>query len=518
MFRALSAFRLPLPARLIVMMSLAGLCIGSGSAGERVVQGSVSLPNSGAATAQDAFLYGLAQLHNFQFDDAAAAFREAQQIDTGFAMAYWGEAMTYNHPLWAQQDRGAALAVLHRLGDTAEARQASAPTQREKDYLNAIEILYGEGDKHRRDNAYSAELGRLHEKYPDDQELAAFYALSILGTAHEGRDYAVYMRAAAIVQEVFRVNPEHPGAAHYLIHSFDDPVHAPLGLRAALSYSEIAPEAPHAQHMTSHIFLALGRWDDVVRANQRAVAEISRARQTSGQPPYHCGHYNIWLAYGYEQAGDATAAIDLLRNCRRDVQTIGAQEPSIDADNTALHSFIYMRSRYLIDSEDWNGEVAEWRVDIPDGFVPEQITWEFIEGLAAARRGDLAEARRRFANLNQATEDFAAYLGTTDYDASRLDKARPGILLQQLEGLMLFANGQKEAGMNKLQAAADAEAALPLHYGPPAIEQPGYELLGSALREAGQGDEARQAYVLAHDRTPGRRAARQGINEKILPR
>jgi len=512
MFKSLFVSRFPRPAQAIVTIVMACLLAGSGSAGERVRQGNVSLPNSGAVEAQEAFLYGLAQLHNFQYDDAAAAFREAQQVDPGFAMAYWGEAMTYNHPLWTWQDRAAALAVMQRLGATGETRQARAPTQREKDYLNAIEILYGEGDKHERDFAYSAELGRLHEKYPDDQELAAFYALSILGTAHEGRDFAVYMRAAAIVQEVFRLNPEHPGAAHYLIHSFDDPVHAPLGLRAALLYSEIAPKAAHAQHMTSHIFLALGRWDDVVRANQRAVAETNRARQKSGEPAHHCGHYNIWLAYGYEQAGDTAAAVDMIRNCRRDAMTMGAQEPTIDPDNSALHSFIYMRARYLIDTEDWSGEVAAWRVDIPEGFVPEKITWEFTEGLAAARRGDLTEARRRFANLREATESFEDYLDTADYDASQLQRDRPGILLQQLEGLILFSDSQEIAGLKILRTAAEAEAALPLAFGPPSIEQPGYELLGSALRASGQADEARQVYVLAINRIPGRRLAREGVN------
>ena len=506
---ALGAWRAALA---IVITILACIYSVSASAGERALQGKVSLPNSGAEEAQEAFLYGLTQLHNFQHDDAAAAFREAQQIDPGFAMAYWGEAMTYNYPVWADQDRDAAIEVLQRLAVTPQLRQAKAATQREKDYLHAIEILYGEGDKHQRDFAYSAEMARLYQIYPDDQELASFYALSILGTAHQGRDFAIYMRAAAVVQEVFRINPDHPGAAHYLIHSFDDPVHAPLGLRAALLYSEIAPNASHAQHMTSHIFLALGRWPDVVRANQRAIAVSNRARQESGRPQRNCGHYDSWLAYAYERNNNSAAAIEMIRNCHNEAKTTEPASPSIDVDTSALHSFLYMRARYLIDTQDWNGEIAALTIEIPDDLVPETVTWEFIEGLGAARRGELSEARRHLMNLNEAERAFRQYLDVADYDASRLEIARPGILMQQLEGLIRFTDGDQAGGIKLLQAAADAEALLPMAYGPPVIEQPSYELLATALLAAGETEQARRTYALADQRTPGRQISHQTIN------
>ena len=231
--------------------------------------GQVSFSNSGSAAAQPEFLLGLAQLHNFEYPDAADHFRKAQQVDPDFAMAYWGEAMTKTHPLWYQQEVAAAREVLGHLGATPEARLAKARTEREKAYLRAVEILYGEGTKEQRDKSYESAMADLHRQYPEDVDAASFYALAILGTAEQGRDFATYMKAAAVLEEVFPQHPSHPGVVHYLIHCYDDSIHAPLGLRAARIYSKIASEAGHAQHMTSHIFLALGMWDAVAKANAR---------------------------------------------------------------------------------------------------------------------------------------------------------------------------------------------------------------------------------------------------------
>ena len=240
------------------------LALAGAAEAQRPGVGQVAFPNSGAAAAQEAFLTGLAQLHNFEYGPAAELFRKAQAADPGFAMAYWGEAMTHTHPVWMEQDAEAARAILQRLATTPEARLAKAKTDREKDYLRAIDILYGDGTKQARDLAYADAMDRLRRKYPDDVDAAAFTAVALLGTAHAGRDFAIYMRAAAILEPLFPSHPKHPGIAHYLIHSYDDPIHAPLGLRAAREYSKIAPDAAHAQHMCSHIFVALGMWDAVV--------------------------------------------------------------------------------------------------------------------------------------------------------------------------------------------------------------------------------------------------------------
>ena len=222
-------------------------------------------------------------MHSFEYDDAKDAFDEAQKADPGFAMAYWGEAMTYNHAVWQQTAPDLAKAALARLAPTPEARLAKAPTAKEKDWIASLDALYGPGDKLARDLAYAEAMRRMYEKYPGDDEVAAFYALALLGTSHGGRDFSIYMKAAAIVEQVYSKNPQHPGAAHYLIHSYDDPIHAPLGLRYADAYSKIAPAASHALHMPSHIYFALGMWDEAAAINERSVkaADARRAERSS---------------------------------------------------------------------------------------------------------------------------------------------------------------------------------------------------------------------------------------------
>jgi len=226
--------------------------------------GATNFPNSGAPSAQRDFLRGLLLLHSFEYQGARKSFQAAQGTDPGFAMAYWGEALTYNHPLWGEQDLAAARSALARLAPTIEERAAKAPTARERDYLASAEKLYGDGDKIRRDADYSAALGALARAYPDDLDARAFYALSILGLTGGKRNVANYMRAAAEGEAVYEIDRFHPGALHYLIHAYDDPIHAPLGLRAARLYGSVAPAASHAQHMPSHIFFALGMWDDAI--------------------------------------------------------------------------------------------------------------------------------------------------------------------------------------------------------------------------------------------------------------
>src|SRR6185436_14519928 len=259
---------------------------------------------------------GLAQLHNFEYDEAARAFREAQTIDPGFAMAYWGEAMTKNHPVWMEQDLGGARRILERLGTTAGERIAKAQTERERAYLRAIDVLYGAGDKRARDGAYLEEMRRIHTTYSTDVDATAFYALALLGSAHDGRDTAIYMQAAAALEEAFATRPDHPGLAHYLIHSYDDSAHAPLGLRAARRYSAIASSAPHALHMTSHIYLAAGMWDEVVAANEQATRVGAARARAAGRTAPGCGHFNMWLMYGYLQQGRTDAAREVLDACR----------------------------------------------------------------------------------------------------------------------------------------------------------------------------------------------------------
>ena len=265
-------------------VALLVVCLGRSAASQEL--GSIDFPTSGSATAQPLFIKGVLLMHSFEYDDAREAFVEAQKADPAFAMAYWGEAMTFNHPVWQRTSPELARAALNKLAPTAEARRTRAQTEKEKDWLGAVERLYAASDaatppragKLARDLSYADAMRRMHEKYPGDDEVRSFYALALLGTSHGGRDVSIYMRAAALVEQVYAKNPNHPGAAHYLIHAYDDPVHAPLGLRFADAYSKIAPAASHALHMPSHIYVAMGMWDESAAINERSVKAADARR------------------------------------------------------------------------------------------------------------------------------------------------------------------------------------------------------------------------------------------------
>ncbi len=444
--------------------------------------GQIEFANSGAGVAQEAFLRGVLFMHNFEYEDAAAAFRAAQEADPDFALSYWGEAMTYNHPIWMEQDRDAAQAVLARLGASPEERASKAGSERERAYLHAVETLYGNTAtsagkaKEERDDLYRAEMRRLSEAYPDDHEATTFYALSILGSAHEGRDFGTYMRAAAAVEPVFESNPDHPGAAHYLIHSYDDPVHAPLGLPMARAYSRIAPDAGHAQHMTSHIFVALGLWDDVVAANENAVA-VQNARQARlERRPVVCGHYPYWLEYGYLMQGRYQKARDVLDACFERVQS--------DPNPSERRHFTLMRARYVMDTGDF--EAAARYVMDPGAEL--DFEYQVVDAVAAGLSGDVDGARaihrRMLAELSAG------------------ETGAPAVLTRALGGALAMWAGDGEAAVAAVQEAARMEAELPYEFGPPAVVKPMFELLGEFLADVGRHAEAEAAFAAQLERTP----------------
>lgn len=484
--------------------------------------GEIAFANSGATEAQEPFLHGVAQLHNFQYREAAEAFREARRIDPDFVMAFWGEAMTHNHPIWLEQDSTAARGLLLQLGANREARLAKAPTARERAYLQAVETLYGRGQKETRDFAYADAMRDVHERYPTDPDAAAFYALSILGTAHKGRDAAIYIRAASVVEDVFDAHPNHPGAAHYLIHSYDDPVHAPLGLRAAQAYSRIAPDAAHAQHMTSHIFVAMGMWDDVVAANENARRVAIAGAEARGAQAAGCGHYNYWLEYGYLQQDRAADAHSLLRECYQTATKAMAGQGStqLDPDASARGSYAAMLARYVLDTEDWENEALGWTIPLDD-LLPARLTWTYINGYAAAQRGELVTTEVSREALEGARRELNDYLGgnPAGADANRAEafRTRARVLEMQLLGLLQAGRGQEGAARSTLSEAARLEDALPVMFGPPFVEKPSRELLGEVLLAAGDREGAADAFQSALERTPGRLASARGLEKALAP-
>ena len=476
--------------------------------------GEVAFVNSGALAAQSEFLRGLAQLHNFEYADAAVHFRRAEEIDPGFAMAYWGEAMTKNHGVWHEQELPAAREVLSRLGPTPEARAAKAPTGREKQYLATLEILYGDGTKNERDQKYETAMARLHQQYPDDVDATAFYALSILGSAEQGRDFATYMRAAAVLEEVFPQHPRHPGVVHYLIHCYDDPIHAPLGLRPARIYAQIAPDAGHAQHMTSHIFLALGMWDEVVKANEAAIAVVGQQRAAAGKTPHFCGHYPYWLEYGYMQQGRVSDARRILEGCREEAQgqpatVVTKSVTTADPDTSAIGSYAAMRANFLVDSELWKDDVAQWAM--PAGDYPwAQLTLDYTAALAAYKTSNLVASREALVRMETDAKQATAWMDQRKLDEPA-ERNRSIMLLEQVRALLGSSSPQDTIGA--LQSVAAKEDALPLEFGPPDIYKPTDEILGELYLQLNRPADARKAFEADLARAPGRRLGVRGLAE-----
>ena len=456
--------------------------------------GVVAFANSGAPEAQRDFLRGVALLHNFEYRDAGESFRKAQEIDPAFAMAFWGEALSYTHPIWFQQDLEAARAVLKKA--------PAAKTQRERDYIATLSVLYGEGTKEERDVKYSEAMRALAAKYPDDVDASAFYALSILGTAHAGRDFPKYMRAAAILEELFPRNQQHPGVLHYLIHSYDDPIHAPLGMRAARLYGSVAPNASHALHMTSHIFVAMGMWDEVIDANRRAVEVMNRGSET----PRRCGHYANWLHYGLLQSKRFDEAKEVRDACR--AVAAGEQHSGlpIDPDESKAGSYATMRAFHIVDG---NGAAEDFVTPIGP-FIAARFTLTYGDALAAARRNDVPALREAAMRLRQQQKDLIAAIEKRKL-GSPAQRQRAGIVVQQVDALLLLAEGKKDEGIALLEKAAAAEQAMSFDFGPPVIEKPTLELLADQLLLQGRRDEAERAYRAALERTPGRLTAVEGL-------
>ncbi|MDN3724870.1 hypothetical protein QRD02_10785 [Aequorivita sp. SDUM287046] len=304
--------------------------------------GVVNLTVTGKKSALPHFEKGLLLLHSFEYEDAREAFKNAQKEDTSMAMAYWGEAMTYNHSLWQEQDFEAATAALFQLNEI----DLQKSTQLEQDLIASVQLLYRQKTaKNDRDVAYSEFMEKLYNKYPDNHEVAAFYALSLLGAVPEGRDDFMYGKGAKIAQGILMENANHPGALHYLIHSYDDPNHATLALDAANTYSKVAPDAGHALHMPSHIYVAMGMWDEVISSNIASYeASINRMEQKNldgNARGYHAFH---WLQYGYLQKENYEEA----KNMVLKMQGFVSENPS----KPARAHLVFLKGTYLNETDD----------------------------------------------------------------------------------------------------------------------------------------------------------------------
>lgn len=467
--------------------------------------GEIVFPNSGNAAAQAPFLRGVKLLHNFEYEHAVESFQEAEKADPSFVLAYWGEAMAHNYSLWSEQHTDVARAILQKLGPTPEARAAKAKTKREKMYLAAVEALYGPGTKFDRDGLYADEMDALAAAYPNDVEAQTFDALATLGRSHGTRNEANYLKSAAILEKLFPTHQHHPGVVHYMIHSYDDPAHAKLGLKAAMIYDKIAPESPHALHMTSHIFLALGMWPQAEQANVNAGAAANAMAAMHHEPAGACGHGYIWLVYAKLQQG---------KDVRREVAACRAEAegrlkaapslPVVGNGEGSSGSWADMAVRTGIETGKW----PQW-MDLPPGKL---MLVRFTEdyGRLLSSRHDMSAAASAAQAMKADREilraNFAKEFPDDNQTMPWIDRA-----VDQADAVVALANGRTDEGLSLLRKAAEAEAALPPPFGPPLLQKPSYEMLGDELLALGKKGEAAEAYKRALAAAPNRRLSVLGL-------
>ncbi len=491
--------------------------------------GSVKFQTSGSERAQAHFLRGLAALHSFWYEEALEAFRESTKIEPGFMMGYWGEAMAHNHPLWSEQDTVAARQVVAKIRDTAKL------TSRERAYLNAVKALYQESEdnsKRARDAAYSSAMEKVYREYPDDLDAAAFYSLSLLGLVGPGdKGYRNQARAGAIALDVYEKNSNHPGAAHYIIHAFDDPDHAILALPAARRYAGIAPEAHHARHMPAHIFLQLGMWPEAAASNEAAWessnAWMKRKNLSPNVRDYHSLH---WLLYVYLQQGryrKAEELLTLMKKTMSETKYDNKLRPGYYENNYAN-----MAAAFVVETERWElgntlfpAAALNDHTAVVDGGNGGGHGAHGAKASATTKEAKGAEGGMtvRASNRSQTLPLFIRGLSAARSNAAEAEKSVNGlraigrdtnstgpsqgmIEIRELEVAAVAASMKQDhsRAIDLMKQATTLEEAMPPPSGPPGLVKPSHELFGELLLKAGKPAEAAEQFKAAMLRQPNR--------------
>jgi Tfp pilus assembly protein PilF len=463
--------------------------------------GNVHFETSCNAEARQRFNRGAAWLHSFEYEEAERTFREAAAADPRCAMSHWGVAMSRYHPLWAPPSP-ADLAE----GKTALDRAAAigAGTQRERDYVAALRTFYGDTGKldHRaRTFAYEAAMEQLHRRYPDDREAAIFYGLALIasGMIDDDGKFGREIRAAGILNRVLAAEPEHPGVAHYLIHSYDYPPLAHLALAAARSYAGIAPASAHAQHMPSHIFTRLGLWDEAIRSNIAAEAAARAYAARAGLPGAWDEqlHAIDYLAYAYLQLGQDKEA-------RRLIDTLNSIERVDPPNFKAAYTFSAVPARVALERRQWEEAAA---LALPSNAL-RALPWErfrwtqahvhFARAVGAARGGNVEQARREVAALTEIR-------GGLDRPAGEYDWGTQVEIQRRIASAWLAAaEGRRDEALTVMRAAADLDDATEKHPVTPGAILPAREQLGEMLLEFGRGAQALVEFEASLRRAPRR--------------
>lgn len=458
--------------------------------------GRVDFKTSCHPDVQAAFARSVALLHSFWYDEAEKGFGAVAIADPSCAMAYWGMAMSLYHPLWAPPTpaeiaRGKAAA--------AKALAAEAKTDREKGYVAAIAAFFNDADAadHKtRAGAYAAAMEGLSARYPEDREAAIFYALALLGTASPtDKTYATQKKAAEILNRVLPLQPDHPGVAHYLIHSFDYPSLAELALPAARSYSKIAESSPHALHMPSHIFVRLGLWDDSIQSNERSAA-LARAHVERTQPGANSFdelHALDYLEYAFLQEGQDQKAREVVERVRA-VKTLD------NGNFAAAYALAAVPVRYALERGRW-AEAAALEMPGPavkwEQFPYAEAIVQLGRAVGAARSGDPARAREAVTRLGGLRE--AAIAARIAYWPDQIEIQR-----REAAAWVAQAEGRKDEALALMKSAVELESTTEKHPVTPGPVLPARELYADLLMEQGRPADALAEYEASLKVAPNR--------------
>jgi hypothetical protein len=469
--------------------------------------GKLTFETKCSPAAQASFETGLRWLHSFGYQDSEQAFAQAASADPGCAIAYWGVAMSNYHPLWAAP----TPAEFAKGKDAIEkAKAAGAKSQREKDYIAAIDVFYRDADRldlKTRAFAYSDAMAKLHNRYPKDDEAAVFYALALIaaGTMDGDKAYPKQEQAAAILNDVLARNPDHPGVAHYLIHAFDYPALAELALPAARRYASIAPDSAHAQHMPSHIFTRLGLWDESIKSNLAAEASAKAHAASMGMAGAWDQqlHAMDYLAYAYLQTGRDQDALNVLDELKAVKQ---ADPPS----QTVAYAVTAIPARILLERRRWDEAAA---FDLPPNLAGltalSKHQWavanvHFAKAVGAARAGKSAEAQAEIGKLAALERGLKTPPG--EYDWGK----QIGIERQIAEAWLAHGFGKDGDAVRLMRAAADLDDATEKHPVTPGAILPAREQLGELLLALGRPADAVKEYEASLELAPWRLAGLYG--------
>ncbi|MBV8828555.1 MAG: hypothetical protein JO108_04945 [Acidobacteriaceae bacterium] len=444
--------------------------------------GTVSFPISCSAEDQSDFTHGMALLHSFGYKNARLTFQQINRRDPSCAMAYWGQAMSLYRQLW---DRPSAEDLAEGAKLIQEAESQSIQTKRERAYIDAAAAFY-EGNTRRnfdtRRSAYSDAMKKVHTSWPDDDEASLFYALSLLTSPDAAKNnFAITRQAIAILKDVFQRSPNHPGAAHYLIHACDNPVLAADGLAAARRYAEIAPASPHAVHMPSHIFARLGMWDEDIKSN---LASMQLAKQQKSFPDML--HAMNFLEYAYLQKGNLDQA--------KQVETDALNVPREDfVDMPSMFNYVRVRfpSLYLLETHDW---IAAQALAVPLDAEPRfQAVVYWTRAVASGHRHDPKAAQDAVTNFDAKIDEVrkTSYAYAVDSMTGEQNEAH---------AWLAFAQGQMQSAINLMTRVAENQD----REGKGEVEFPAREMLADMLLEEGSPYEALTQYRLCLRTDPNR--------------